>query len=159
MKIKNNLYRATQKFALMWRKKAKVVLVTKCAIWYFLLLLYRLDKAVGKLIFLWLQYGVANIWDRLLQFCACGIDTHMWLSLRLHIWGLSNCTWPAINYVLQGCEKSPQSPVKPVSWRVSRPDLFFFKSDTPFQIFLVSNSHLLAWKVNSPGCILIFLWF
>ena len=28
----------------------------------------------------------------------------MWLSLRPQISGLNNCTWPAINYVLRGCE-------------------------------------------------------
>lgn len=47
-----------------------------------------------------LQLYFAPIWKRLLQFWVNGIDVHMWLSLRPQISVLSNCTWPAINYVL-----------------------------------------------------------
>lgn len=39
--------------------------------------------------------------------------------VQLEASGLSNCTWPAINYVLQGCEKGHNH-----YERVTRPGLY-----------------------------------
>lgn len=69
-------------------------------------LFYMLSNNVAqRLSLLRLQRCIADIRERVLQFWAYGVNAHMWLSLRPQIWSLGNCTWPAINYVLQGCEK------------------------------------------------------
>lgn len=79
--------------------------------------------------------------------CAYEIDAHMWLSLRPQISGLSNCTWPAINYVLQGCEKG-RNHSEGVSGRGP-----LLKVIVHSKLFLVSNSHLLTcgWSGTSGG--------
>lgn len=72
-----------------------------------------------------------------------------WMHICGSAWGprsgLSNCTWPAINYVLQGCEKGHNHLV-----RVSRRGLFLKVILHP-EWFLVSNNHLTGLQSESEG--------